>query len=126
MLCEARWGFHIELAKTGEGDWRGGVCVVTVAARCTARTQHAKLLMSPCLRHSTLLRLICARHLQVGIKILSNLADRRLVRGDVSIPVERLATASLDGMQVAEAIAGAYRFAYADPYRACTHNKVRD
>jgi hydroxymethylglutaryl-CoA reductase len=66
-----------------------------------------------------------ARHLQVGIKILSNLADRRLVSGDVSIPVERLATASLDGMQVAQAIAAAYRFAYADPYRACTHNKVR-
>ena len=66
-----------------------------------------------------------ARYLQVGIKILSNLADRRLVSGDVSIPVERLATASLDGMQVAQAIAAAYRFAYADPYRACTHNKVR-
>ena len=60
---------------------------------------------------------------KVGIKILSNLADRRLVRASVSIPVDRLATASLDGMQVAQAIAAAYRFAYADPYRACTHNK---
>jgi len=42
----------------------------------------------------------------------------------VTIPVERLATSTLDGMQVAQAIAAAYRFAYADPYRACTHNKV--
>ena len=43
-----------------------------------------------------------------------------------SIPFERLATATLDGREVAEAIAAAYRFAYADPYRACTHNKVRE
>jgi hypothetical protein len=61
---------------------------------------------------------------KVGIKILSNLADKRLVRADVSIPVDRVATASLEGMQVAQAITAAYRFAYADPYRACTHNKV--
>ncbi len=29
----------------------------------------------------------------------------------------------MDGKEVAEGIAAAYRFAYSDPYRACTHNK---
>jgi hypothetical protein len=38
-------------------------------------------------------------HTQVGIKILSNLADRRLVHAYTSIPVERLATPTIDGMQ---------------------------
>ena len=28
-----------------------------------------------------------------------------------------------EGKEVAEGIAAAYRFAYADPHRACTHNK---
>jgi len=60
---------------------------------------------------------------KVGLKILSNLADRRLVRCKVLIPFDRLATKNMEGKDVAEGIAAAYRFAYADPHRACTHNK---
>jgi hydroxymethylglutaryl-CoA reductase len=29
----------------------------------------------------------------------------------------------MSGEEVAQGIAAAYRFAYADPHRACTHNK---
>jgi hydroxymethylglutaryl-CoA reductase len=54
---------------------------------------------------------------------LSNLADKRLARCSVAIPFERLATAAMSGEEVAQGIAAAYRFAYADPHRACTHNK---
>jgi len=61
--------------------------------------------------------------LPVGLRILSNLADRRLSRARVRIPTERLAAADMDGAEVAEAIAAAWRFAWADPYRAATHNK---
>lgn len=55
-----------------------------------------------------------------GLRILSNLADRRLARARV-----RLAPAAFgeDGAEVIAGIAAAYRFAYADPYRAATHNK---
>jgi hydroxymethylglutaryl-CoA reductase len=60
---------------------------------------------------------------QVGLRILSNLADRRLARASVRLQPEHLATAELDGREVAERIVAAWRFAWADPWRAATHNK---
>jgi hydroxymethylglutaryl-CoA reductase len=59
----------------------------------------------------------------VGLRILSNLADRRCVRVRCSIPVASLSTPELDGLRVAEGIFSASRFAELDPYRAATHNK---
>jgi len=55
-----------------------------------------------------------------GLRILSNLADRRLARAQVILRPEHLGE---HGVEVADGIAAAYRFAYADPYRAATHNK---
>ncbi|MFT6143480.1 MAG: hydroxymethylglutaryl-CoA reductase [Myxococcota bacterium] len=60
---------------------------------------------------------------QVGLKILSNLADQRLARATVRIDPKHLSTGDLKGEEVAERIASAWRFAWADPYRAATHNK---
>jgi hydroxymethylglutaryl-CoA reductase len=57
---------------------------------------------------------------ETGLRILSNLADRRLARARVTLKPEHLGP---DGAAVAAGIAAAYRFAYADPYRAATHNK---
>jgi len=57
----------------------------------------------------------------VGLRILSNFADRRLVRASVRVRPEQLDAER--GVAMAEGIAAAYRFAYADPYRAATHNK---
>ncbi|MDP2308645.1 MAG: hydroxymethylglutaryl-CoA reductase, degradative [Pseudomonadota bacterium] len=57
----------------------------------------------------------------VGLRILSNLAERRLARATVRLRPEDLDPE--DGAVMAEGIAAAYRFAYADPYRAATHNK---
>jgi len=59
----------------------------------------------------------------VGMRILSNLADRRLARASVSLESDVLGTQNMDGDAVARRIAGAWRFAWADPYRAATHNK---
>ena len=59
----------------------------------------------------------------VGLRILSNLADRRLARAEVRIPPKLLDQHDIPGNEVAKRIASAYRFAYADPYRAATHNK---
>jgi hydroxymethylglutaryl-CoA reductase len=58
-----------------------------------------------------------------GLRILSNLSDRRRVRVRATIPLATLATGNLDGAQVAHVIAEASRFAELDPYRAATHNK---
>jgi hydroxymethylglutaryl-CoA reductase len=60
---------------------------------------------------------------QVGLRILSNLADRRCVRVAARILPKDLATADHDGEKVRDGIVSASRFAELDPYRAATHNK---
>jgi hydroxymethylglutaryl-CoA reductase len=58
---------------------------------------------------------------EVGLRILSNLTDRRTVRITCRVPATELDSREPD--DVAEGIAAASRFAEADPYRAVTHNK---
>lgn len=60
---------------------------------------------------------------RVGLRILSNLADRRLARAQCRVPAEALAFDGFSGEQVAQGIVEAWAFAAADPYRAATHNK---
>ena len=60
---------------------------------------------------------------RVRLRILSNLADQRLARAICRIPFDALADFGFAGAEVAHGIAEASRFADADPYRACTHNK---
>ena len=57
------------------------------------------------------------------LRILSNLADRRLARAAVRVPFAALARDGFDGEEVADRMMAAYLFAVADPYRAATHNK---
>ncbi|MBL4687208.1 MAG: hydroxymethylglutaryl-CoA reductase, degradative, partial [Nannocystaceae bacterium] len=58
-----------------------------------------------------------------GLRILSNLADRRCAHVSVRVPADVLAAPGFSGQQVAERIVSASRFAELDPYRAATHNK---
>jgi len=60
---------------------------------------------------------------RVLLRILSNLADRRLARARCTVPAEALAFESFSGSDVAQGIVEAAAFAAADPYRAATHNK---
>jgi hydroxymethylglutaryl-CoA reductase len=60
---------------------------------------------------------------KVYLRIVSNLADRRLARASCRIPVPALADFGVPGAEIAEGIIQAGRFACADPYRAATHNK---
>jgi hydroxymethylglutaryl-CoA reductase len=60
---------------------------------------------------------------KVGLRILSNLCDKRCVRVRCSIPVSALSEGGQDGAEVRDGIVRASRFAEADPYRATTHNK---
>ena len=60
---------------------------------------------------------------RVHLRILSNLADRRLARVRCTIPVASLAFNDFTGERVRDGIIEAYAFAAADPYRAATHNK---
>jgi hydroxymethylglutaryl-CoA reductase len=58
-----------------------------------------------------------------GLRILTNLCDRRRVRVSARVPARALATGSFDGAAVRDGIVAASRFAEDDPYRAATHNK---
>ncbi|MBH23283.1 MAG: hydroxymethylglutaryl-CoA reductase, degradative [Myxococcales bacterium] len=60
---------------------------------------------------------------RVHLRILSNLADQRLVRARCDIPVALLNWKGFPGSEVARGIAEASLFAEVDPYRAATHNK---
>jgi hydroxymethylglutaryl-CoA reductase len=67
---------------------------------------------------------------RVHLRILSNLADRRLARARCTIPVTELEMPSSDpsgrsysGESVRDGIIAAWAFAASDPYRAATHNK---
>jgi len=60
---------------------------------------------------------------KVHLRILSNLADRRIARARCTIPLKELAFDDFSGESVRDGIIAAYAFAAADPYRAATHNK---
>jgi hydroxymethylglutaryl-CoA reductase len=60
---------------------------------------------------------------RVGLRILSNLASHRLARATCALPAALFNGPGLDGATVIAGIASAYRFAWADPWRAATHNK---
>ena len=60
---------------------------------------------------------------KVHLRILSNLADRRLARSRVTILKENLAFGDFDADEVRDGIIAAWAFAAVDPYRATTHNK---
>ena len=59
----------------------------------------------------------------VGLRIVSNLADRRLVAVECKIPAEALRRGTITGDSVRDGIVATGRFATLDPYRAATHNK---
>jgi hydroxymethylglutaryl-CoA reductase len=60
---------------------------------------------------------------RVRLRILSNLADRRLARARCAVPMDALAFEDWSGEAVRDGVLEAYAFAAADPYRAATHNK---
>lgn len=57
------------------------------------------------------------------LRILTNLADRRLARASCRVPAASLTVGSFEGKQVAQRIVEAWALAATDPYRAATHNK---
>jgi hydroxymethylglutaryl-CoA reductase len=60
---------------------------------------------------------------RVGLRILSNLSDRRCVRVRCALPPHALKTDGYRGEDVRDGIVRASQFASRDPYRAATHNK---
>ncbi|HXW52768.1 MAG TPA: hydroxymethylglutaryl-CoA reductase, degradative [Myxococcota bacterium] len=61
---------------------------------------------------------------KIGLKILSNLCDRRLARARCSIPIKHLGGYDpSEGNTIAESLIAGHALAECDIYRAATHNK---
>ena len=60
---------------------------------------------------------------RVHLRILSNLADKRVTHAECTIPIDTLAFGEFSAEKVRDGIIEAWAFAVADPYRAATHNK---
>ena len=60
---------------------------------------------------------------RVRLRILSNLADKRLVTASVKLSASQFDTKNYSGNEVIKGIFEAASFAAVDPYRAATHNK---
>jgi hydroxymethylglutaryl-CoA reductase len=60
---------------------------------------------------------------RVHLRIITNLADRRLARARCVIPLKELAFNDFSDVEVRDGIIAAWAFAAVDPYRAATHNK---
>src|SRR5262249_2114878 len=100
------------LARPGEPD--GGVIVVGIDVDCRD-AMGANLVNS--LAEALAPRLALLAGARPGLRILSNLADRRCVRVAARVPLD-----VLGGPEVRDGIVAASRFAELDPYRAATHD----
>ena len=60
---------------------------------------------------------------EIGLRILTNLTDRRLTKVTCRVPPAALDSPEFDGKQVVDRIVMAYQFAAHDIYRATTNNK---
>ncbi|HTM20150.1 MAG TPA: hydroxymethylglutaryl-CoA reductase, degradative [Kofleriaceae bacterium] len=103
---------------SGPGDADGGMLVVHILVDCRD-AMGANLVNS--IAEGLADELAALARARVGLRILSNLSDERMVHVRARVP-----DAALDaehGAAVRTAIAAASRFAELDPYRAATHNK---
>ncbi len=98
----------------------GGVVVIHLDVDCV-EAMGANLVNTLCERLADEAAAIARG--RVGLRILSNLSDRRTVRISCRVPDPALGDAHTPGHEVRAAIAAASRFAELDPYRAATHNK---
>ncbi len=60
---------------------------------------------------------------EMGLRILTNLCDKRLARAHCKVPKASLSNREFSGEEVVDRIEKAYLFAAHDVYRATTHNK---
>lgn len=81
----------------------------------------ANIVNTMCEKISTLMQQLI--ECDVGLRILTNLTDKRLARAHCLVPADALTTKEFAGSEVVAGIERAYLFASHDVYRACTHNK---
>jgi hydroxymethylglutaryl-CoA reductase len=109
-----------ELSPLGDDDPVGPMLVVHLIVD-VRDAMGANAINSMCERIAPTVETLCQG--RVGLRILSNLADRRTVTVRGSVPVAALSRKGKSGEDLARGIVEASVFAERDPYRAATHNK---
>ena len=105
------------------GDRDGGMLVVHIDVDCRD-AMGANLVNAIAEALAPRLAALAGPGARPGLRILSNLADRRCVRVSARVPAVALGDGDEErGAAVAASIVAASRFAELDPYRAATHNK---
>jgi len=118
----ARGGGVVELeVRILQASKQRGEMVITHLLVDTQDAMGANLVNSMCEGIAPLIEKITGGN--VFLRILSNLADRSLVKSTCVIPVKLLEGGKYSGEEVRDGIILAYEFAASDPYRAATHNK---
>ncbi len=120
MVARGGGATDIEVAVHPGATERGDMVVVHVLVD-TRDAMGANLVNSMCEGVAPLIEKITNG--EVFLRILSNLADRSIVRSECEIPVELLEFNGTPGERVRDGVILANQFALADPYRAATHNK---
>lgn len=110
---------EIEISRLRVGDRGEGLRVHLLVDTCDA--MGANLVNTICEAVAPRVAELCGG--RITMRILSNLADRSIVEANVRYRVRDLATETLDGASVRDAIVLASEIAMADPHRAATHNK---
>ncbi|MBI4511231.1 MAG: hydroxymethylglutaryl-CoA reductase, degradative [Deltaproteobacteria bacterium] len=124
-LCERGGGPKdiVTRVVSNPGDPDGGMLVVHLEIDCRD-AMGANLVNTVAEAVADRLADLAGPGTSVGLRILSNLADRRLVRVRARVPKAALVgTSGEDGARVRDGVVAASRFAELDPYRAATHNK---
>ncbi len=109
-VCGLDWRFIkplstlVVLVHVNSGEAMGANIVNTICEHLSA--QLIKLL--PC---------------EVGLQILTNLTDHRLVRATCEIPASALSCSRFQGTDIIDRLVRAHQFACHDPHRAATNNK---
>jgi len=119
---------HDSLVARGGGardlDWRWIEAIESLVVHLYVDTREAmgaNIVNTMCERVSGLMPELfpCS----IGLRILTNLTDRRLARAVCRIPVTALDTPEFSGARVAQGIERAWLFACHDQHRATTNNK---
>ncbi len=120
MIARGGGALDLEVRILNRSSHRGDMVIVHLLVD-TRDAMGANLVNSMCEGVASLIEKITGG--EVFLRILSNLADRSLVRSGCRIPVKLLEGKGYSGEEVRDGIILAYEFAAADPYRATTHNK---
>lgn len=120
MVARGGGAVDLEVVLHPRSTHRGDMLVVHLLVD-TQDAMGANLVNSMCEGVAALIEKISGG--KVFLRILSNLTDRSIVRTEVHIAVEDLATKKTSGEEVRDGIILANEFAAVDPYRAATHNK---